>query len=62
MNISTKQAAHVLMFLPEMYSQASVFARALKTNPDSVGHTDPLGVEGSTFKTKLIRKHKVLDY
>lgn len=49
------------MFLPEMYSQAPVFARALKTNPDSIGHTDPLGVEGPTFKTQLTRKHKVLD-
>ena len=36
-----------------MYSQAPVLARALQTDPDAIGHTDPLGVERSTLKAKL---------
>lgn len=36
-----------------MDSQAPVFARALKTYPDPVGHTNPLRVKSPTLKAKL---------
>lgn len=36
-----------------MNSKASVFARALKTDPDAIRHTDPLRVKSPTFKTQL---------
>lgn len=39
------------LFLPEMYAQASVLARALQTNPDPIGHTNPLRVKSPTLKT-----------
>lgn len=34
-----------------MYPKASVFTRALKANPDPVGHTDPLRIKRPTLKT-----------
>lgn len=39
-----------------MYSQAPVLARALKTNPDPIGHTYPLRVKSPTLKTQLIKQ------
>lgn len=41
---------------PEVNSQASVFSWALQTDPNSIGHTHPLGVKCTTFKTDLWQK------
>lgn len=44
---------HDSAFVPEMDSEAPVFAGALQTNPDPISHTDPLRVEGAALKAKL---------
>lgn len=41
------------LILPEMDSQAPVLARAFKTNPDPICHTNPLRIKSPTLKTKL---------
>lgn len=49
-------------YRPEMNSKATMLPRALQTDPYSIGHTHPLRVECTTFKTNLWRaKGKLLD-
>lgn len=45
---------------PEVNSQPSVFSWALQTDPNSIGHTHPLGVKCTTFKTDLWKKNSYL--
>lgn len=50
----------IYLFIPQMYSQAPVLARALETNPDAVCHTNPLRVKSPTLKTELKWKKRAL--
>lgn len=45
-----------------MYSQAPVLARALKTNPDPIGHTNPLRIKSPTLKTELKKEQDTILY